>query len=274
MGILATVIAMLFLSCSAMEKTAVDYVESLPPEEIPGGVITEGDLEGLPPVVRRYFEYSGVVGKPRIASFSLAMEGRIRQGSEAKWMPFVSRQYNLLSEPSRVYHIRATRTPMTGVDSYVGGRGRMQIKILNLLTVADSQGPEMDVSGLVTFLNDLAFCPIAYFSVPVTWRQVGERRAELSLSHAGRTVKAVLSFDESGRLVDWQSEDRYAEVEGEQRQDRWSTPMKAYGEVSGLRIPISGQGVHDYAGSPPYVYVELDRIRDLAWNRRGLPPAR
>ncbi|MBN1834579.1 MAG: hypothetical protein JW820_01950, partial [Spirochaetales bacterium] len=137
-----------------------------------------------------------------------------------------------------------------------------------------SEGPEMDVSGLVTFLNDLVFCPTAYFSLPVVWRQVDERRAELSLSHGGRVVKAVLSFDESGRLVDWHSEDRYAEVNGEQLRDRWSTPMTAYGEVSGLRIPIAGQGVHDYEGVPPYVYVELDRVRELAWNRRGLPPAR
>jgi hypothetical protein len=93
-------------------------------------VVTDADLAGLPPVVRRYFEYSGVLGKPRIASFSFTIEGRIRQGPEAKRMPFISRQYNLLSVPSRVFYIRASKTPISGIDSYLGGRGRMNIKLM------------------------------------------------------------------------------------------------------------------------------------------------
>jgi hypothetical protein len=237
--VLAATFLALLLSCTKMERKAAAYIEALPPEQIPGGAITEADLAGLPPVVRRYFEYSGVVGKPRIASFSFTIEGRIRQGPEAKWMPFVSRQYNLLSEPSRVFYIRTKNTPM---------------------------------SGLVTFLNDLIMSPLAYFSVPVTWRQLDDRRAELSLSHAGETVEAVLSFDEAGRLLNWESDDRYADVRGKPLPDRWSTPMKAYGEVSGLRIPTAGEAVHNYEGRPPYVYVELAAVKQLAWNRRGLPP--
>ena len=257
-----------------MEKNAIAYVDSLPPEEVPGGVISAADLESLPPVARRYFRYSNVVGKPRIASFSFSFEGRIRQGPEAKWMPFVSRQYNLLSEPARVFYIRTTKGPMSGVDSYLGGRGRMQIKLFDLITVADSKGPEMDKSGLVTFLNDLLFCPVAYFSLPIRWRQLDERRAELSLTHDGNTVTAVLTIDEAGRPVNWQSADRHADIKGEPLPDRWSTPMTAYGEVAGLRIPVAGRGVHDLEGTPAYAYTEIEALRDLAWNRRGLPPAR
>ena len=270
--VVAAVVPALFLACTGMEKQAGGYIDSLPPEAPVAGLITEADLAGLPAVVRRYFEYSGVIGKPRIASFSFTLEGRIRQGPTAPWMPFVSRQYNLLSEPSRVFYIRGTRMPMAGVDSYLRGEGRMHIRVLNLITVADSRGPEMDASGLVTFLNDLSLCPLAYFSVPVEWRELDERRAELSLAHAGKTVRAVLSFDEAGRLLNWESDDRFAEIKGRQLPDRWSTPMKAHGELSGLRVPIAAEGIHHYEGTPPYVYVELERVRDLAWNRRGLPP--
>ncbi len=265
--------SLLALSCATMEKRAGSYIESLPAEQIPGGVIGEEDLAALPPVARRYFEYAGVVGWPRVASFAVTIEGRIRQGPQAGWMPFVSRQYNLLTEPSRVFYIRGSRIPMSGIDSYIGGKGRMHIRILNLFTVADSQGPAMDRSALVTFLNDLCLFPPAYFSVPVTWKQIDDRRAELSLSHAGTTVKAALTFDETGRLLNWESSDRYAQVKGKPLPDRWSTPMKGYGEVAGLRIPTAGEGVHDYDGRP-YVYVELTAVKSLAWNRRGLPPPR
>jgi hypothetical protein len=262
---------LLLLSCS-MERKAASYVDSLPPAQPAAGIIGEKDLDGLPSIVRRYFEYSGVLGKPRITSFSFTMTGRIRQGPQAAWMPFVSRQYNLLTEPSRVFYIRGTRLPLSGVDSYLDGRGRMHIKILNLFTVADSRGPEMDRSALVTFLNDLIVCPLGYFSVPVQWQAIDERRAGLSLAHAGNTVRAVLTFDEDGRLLNWESEDRYADVQGKSLPDRWSTPMHESGVIAGLRLPVAGQGLHNYDGTP-FVYVELTAIKHLSWNSRGLPPA-
>jgi len=266
LGVIA-LLSLALLSCLPMERRARSYIQALPAEQGREGLITAADLSPLPPVVRRYLEYSGVVGKPRIDSFSFTLEGRIRRGPEDTWMPVVARQYNLLSEPSRVFYIRGLRIPMAGIDSYMSGRGRMFIKLLNLFTVADSRGPEMDRSGLVTFLNDLLVCPLAYFSVPVSWRQLDDRRAELSLSHAGHTVRAVLSFDAEGRLLDWESADRFAEVKGRMLPDRWSTPMTGWGEVSGLRIPVAGAGVHDY-GEGPFTYIELTAIRDLAWNAR------
>jgi hypothetical protein len=92
-----------------LEKKALAYIDSLPEEAAPGGLISEADLRDLPPVVQRYFRYAGVLHKPRIASFSFVLQGKIRQGPEARWMPFVSRQYNLLSEPARVFYIRSLR---------------------------------------------------------------------------------------------------------------------------------------------------------------------
>jgi hypothetical protein len=52
----------------------------------------------------------------------------------------------------------------------------------------------------------------------------------------------VLSIDAQGRLLDWESADRFAEVKGRMLPDRWSTPMKGWGEVCGLRIPVAGTG--------------------------------
>jgi hypothetical protein len=271
LGALATLPG-LMLSCTTLEGRANEYVEALPPSSGESGIITEADLVGLPPIVQQYFRYSQVVGKPRISSFAFTMEGRIRQSADSDWMDLTSRQYNYLPEPSRVYYIRG-RWPMTGLDSYVDGKGRMQIKLLNLFTIADASGPEMDVSGLVTFMNDLILCPLGYFSLPVEWRQVGDLQAELTLSDRGLTATALVTFDAQGRIVDWETDDRYAEVDGEQLPDRWSTPMTDYGEVNGLRIPISGRGVHNFDGEP-YTYVELDRIANLEWNVDELPHAR
>ena len=265
------------LSCTTMERRAGTYVrdmqEAAPTQERPDDdVITEADLQSLPPLVQQYFEFARVVGKPRIDSFGFVMEGRIRQSRDAAWMPFVSRQYNDLRKPSRVYYINAKNSPMTGIDSYLDGKGRMHIKLFNLVTVGDSTGPEMDRAALVTFLNDLMVSPNAYFSVPVQWRQIDDSRAELSLTHADMTVTATLTFDGEGRIVHWESSDRYAEIDGAFLPDRWSTPIEEYGELRGMRVPAKARGVHDVDGNP-YTYVELNRLTALEWNPTALPDA-
>lgn len=262
----------LLVSCTTMERRALSYIEELPEPRQTQEIITEEDLDDLPPVVRRYFRFSQVIGKPKIESFGFVMRGRIRQSEDAKWMAMVSRQYNLLSDPARIYYVKGTGTPMSGVDSYLSGKGRMQIKLFNLVSIANVGGPEMDESGLVTFLNDLMFCPPAYFSVPVEWEQIDENHAVISLTDEGITVSATVSFGKDGRIVNWESDDRFAEVDGEQRPDKWSTPIEEYGEVDGLRIPVSGRGVHNFDGNP-YTYIELNSISNLSWNITTLPAA-
>jgi hypothetical protein len=292
LALLALVFAM--ASCASMEKQALRYVaaaRSAPPAfsaldtpsaplgdslwvasaaGLPGSVIREDEIDALPPAARRYFRYAGVAGRERIASFSLILKGRIRNGPEEAWMPLTMRQYNRVDAPARVVYLESTKPPMAGVDSFVAGSGRMQIKVMNLIRVADSKGPEMSVSALVTFLNDLVLCPLAYFSLPLRWRHVDDRHAELAFSYAGMDVKALLTVDEEGRLLDWSTEDRYADIKGVSVKDNWSTPFGEYGELAGLRLPMKGAGIHDYDGKP-YVYVELDHIAGLTLNAESLP---
>lgn len=280
-GALASALAtMLFPSCSSMERSARSCVEEAAAaataevkelgEKLGTAPIVEADLADLPAPVRRYFTYSGVLGMRRVGSFSLILKGRIRQGRGESWMEITMRQFNRLDLPSRVVYIRAKKPPMDGVDSFVHGKGRMRIKVANLISVADSTGPEMDRSALVTFLNDLVLCPVAYFSLPVRWEPIDDERARLRLAYGGMEVSAILSFDEEGRIVNWASEDRYAEVKGQLLQDRWSTPFGAYGEFNGLRVPASGSAIHDYDGSP-YTYVELLRVVAMELDPKGLP---
>jgi hypothetical protein len=253
---------------TAMEMADNGWVPM--PVGAPGNPVTDAEIETLPEPAQRYFRYAKVAGKPRISSFSVIMEGKIRNGSTDPRMPLVMRQYNRLDNPARVVFLSSTKPPMKGIDSFIDGNGRMLIKALDLIKVVDFRGPEMDVSALVTFLNDLTLCPVAYFSLPVRWRQSGPDSVELSLTHAGMTVSAVMTVDVKGRPVNWETEDRYAEVKGQHLKDRWSTPFEGEEELAGMIIPEKGVGIHDFDGTP-YVYIELDRIHSLALNATDLP---
>lgn len=236
----------------------------------PGSVITEADIDILPEPARRYFRYAQVAGKNRISSFSVILEGRIRNGPTEPWMPLIMRQYNRLDNPARVVFLSSTKPPMKGIDSFLEGQGRMLIKAMDLIKVVDSKGPEMAISAFVTFLNDLTLCPLAYFSLPLKLRQIGSDSIELSMTYAGMTASALMTVDDEGRPVNWRTEDRYAEVKGRNLKDRWSTPFEGSKEIAGLRIPEKGVGIHDYDGNP-YIYVELDRIHSLVLDAKSLP---
>lgn len=240
------------------------------PVGAPGSPVTDAEIETLPEPAQRYFRYAKVAGIPRISSFSLIMEGRIRNSPTDPWMPLVMRQYNRMDNPARVVFLTSTKPPMKGIDSFLDGKGRMLIKAMDLIKVVDFRGPEMDVSSLVTFLNDLTLCPVAYFSLPVRWRQSGPDSVELSLTHAGMTVSAVMTVDGKGCPVNWRTEDRYAKVKSQNLKDRWSTPFEGSQELAGMIIPEKGVGIHDYNGTS-YAYVELDRILSLALNTTDLP---
>ena len=240
------------------------------PAAAPGTPVTEADLDALPEPARRYFRRANVAGKPRISSFSVVLEGRIRNGPADPWMPLVIRQFNRLDNPARVVFLTSVRPPMKGIDSFLDGRGRMLIKAVDLVKVVDCRGPELAVSALITFLNDLILCPLACFSLPIRWRRAGPDSMELSMTHAGMSVSAVMTLDAEGRPVDWKTEDRYAEVKGRNLKDRWSTPFEGTQELAGLLVPAKGAGIHNYSGTP-YVYVELDRIRSLVLDAESLP---
>lgn len=269
-----------FASCSNLEKEAYRDVEAL--KTIPAiyatqegsaserGIITESDIAPLPEPAQRYFRHSGVIGKPRIASFSLVIKGRIRNDKNSGWMPLVMRQFNRIDNPARVVYIESPGKPMAGIDSWLGGKGRMLIKIANFVTIADVTGPEMDRSSLVTFMNDLMLCPQAYFSLPVVWRTAGTDSVDLSLSYGNMTATARLFVDKDGRLVDWKSEDRYATVGKKILKDRWSTPISGEQDLAGLRIPAKGQGIHDYDGRP-FAYVDIESITSLTVDAKTLP---
>jgi hypothetical protein len=249
-------------------ELADGWVETVPGKK--GTPITEADIASLPEPAQRYFRFANVVGKERIGSFSLVIEGKIRNDRNSEWMPLVMRQYNRIDNPSRIVYIESPGKPMSGIDSYVEDSGRMLIKIANIVTIADQSGPEMADSALVTFVNDLIMCPVAYFSLPVRWKEIDENRVALSLTNAGRTINAVLTVDSDGQLVDWKTNDRYAAVGGKNVKDVWSTPCSGSFELAGLRIPSKGQGIHDYDGSP-FAYVELERISALKLDADTIP---
>jgi hypothetical protein len=226
-------------------------------------MVTPEMLIGLPGPVRRYLEFSGVVGKPIVRAVVVKQTGRIRLGPEKRWMEFKATESYSVDPPSFVWDARVgySSIPVLTVrDSYTKGRGAIRAKLFNLFSVVDADGPRVDESSAVRFLSEVVWFPSAFLHPNFAWKAVDDNSSEVSFSAYGKIVSGALIIAPDGRLTNFISR-RYKDV-NDPEPLVWSTPATAYGTLCGLNLPVGGQGVwHLESGDFTYIDVRVDEIR-------------
>lgn len=237
----------------------------------PAAPFSEADLAHLPDPVQRYLRAAGVVGQPRVHNFRARMHGRIRNAPDAPWIPLTAEQYNFIDEPTRLFYLTGTMfmIPVQGYHRYVGPSATMNVKAAALVPVVAAAGPEMNQGETVTMFNDLCFlAPATLISPAIVWEPVDARTARATFTNAGQTVRAELSFNDAGELIDFTSDDRYqTSPDGRSaRKVRWSTPLGDYRSFGPVRLASRGEARWHEAGGD-YAYIELT-IDDVLYNLR------
>ena len=229
--------------------------------------IADEDLEPLPEPARRYLRFMGVVGLPRDWSFRLGFKGRFRRSRDEAWMKCEAWQYSTRLALARIFHIQLRFfgvVPVLGRDTYLDGRGRMLIRLMDLVTVGDGTGEAYDIGELVTYLNDGIMLAPSMLLVPeVSWTEVDATSFGVALTDHGRTVSARVFTDERGAPMDFETTDRfYAKDPARVTRCRWTTPMEGFREIGGRMLPTRGQAVwHPAEGEFAYADFALEPTR-------------
>jgi hypothetical protein len=229
-------------------------------------LLGEPDLAPLPAAVRRYVRLSGALGEPRVRSFRARFHGEIRSGPETRWMPFTGEQTNCYDEPSRCFIMTASLAgiPFQALHVYAGARASMRVKVAALVRVAEASGPEMDRSETVTLFNDMCvFAPGTLVDDRIGWEEIDARHVRATFTNAGHTIRAVLSFNDAGELVDFVSDDRsQASADGRTlTRARWSTPLGAYRAFGPYRLSTGGEARwHTPELEFAYIRFAVDRL--------------
>jgi hypothetical protein len=150
--------------------------------------------------------------------------------------------------------------PFNAFHRYVGPSATFKVKLASLLTMVDAYGPEMNKSETVTLLNDMfILAPAALIDPNITWEEIDSLTVRATFTNAGNAVSAVVTFDSSGALVNFVSEDRHRTVDGKTyEQLRWSTPVSDWREFDGRKLPVHGEAFWTLpAGEFPYAQFEL-----------------
>jgi Family of unknown function (DUF6544) len=233
----------------------------------PAMVVGEEMLKDLPPPVRRYMNYSGVLGKVIPRTVRLRQVGRIRQDKKSAWMKLEAEEHYSTSPPGFIWkaYIPNRRFPLTlGRDAYAKGRGSMLIKMLSLFPMVNvAAGSEIDQGAMMRYLNEMTWFPAAFLGENISWKAVDGGSAEVTLTDGGESVSAVMSFDPEGKPLNFVAK-RYRMVGRRYDLETWSTPFTGYGDFDGVRLPVRGQGVWNLKEGD-LVYVELE-ITELKYD--------
>jgi hypothetical protein len=229
-------------------------------------IVSESDLAPLPEPVQRYLRYAQVLGKPKVRCAKVRQSGLMRTSLTQPWMPVEAVQYTTLAGPlSRTWYARIKVGPLpllTGFDRYDNGTGQMLIRLLSMFPVVDARGPELDMSALIIFINDMVMWPTAFLSDYIHWEPLDKNAARMQVSLHGKHFSAELRFNDTGEMVDFITEDRYRSVGKANLLTRWSTPFRRYREVNNLRIPSEGDAVwHLPEGDFPYIQVAIGEVQ-------------
>jgi hypothetical protein len=238
--------------------------------------VSAADLASLPAPVQRYLRFAGVVGKPRVWTYRLHYQGGLRSAPGKAFMRGTTDQQSFVNPPARHFLVRMSMAgiPAEAYHRYVGAAATFQVRLASLVQVVDAQGPELNRAETVTLFNDMwLLAPSTLIDAGIVWEEVDPLTVRATWTHAGNTIAATLSFDASGALTNFVSEDRARTEDlqslgatemspgsavGSKNRLRWSTPASAWRDFGVRQLPVSAQAVwHLPAGEFVYGHFEI-----------------
>lgn len=229
---------------------------------VASGLVTENDIQSLPTPVQKYLRYCGVINQPKLKNVEIIFEGDMREKGK-DWFPFQSTQYNFTGDPARLFFMKAKMFSITvpGYHHYEKGNASMDVKLFGLIPLVSVHGEEMNRAETVTIFNDMCLMyPASLIDSRIKWEPINDTSAKAQFSNKNILISATLFFNNSGQLVNFISDDRYAV--SEKKRYRFTTPVKDYISVEGRRLPSYGEAIWHYPdGEFAYGKFRLKSIR-------------
>jgi len=246
---------------NSFKQDKINSIISSPPTN---EIIAKSDVAHLPEAVQRYIITSGFMGKPKIENFQVRFSGKMREQGK-KWFSFKSEQLNTVQAPARYFFMRANfnRIPTQGYHKYTGNSAQMTIKPLSIFSIIDLSSEELLVSEMVTYLNDIClFAPGALIDDQFTWEETDKNRVKVIFTNCGKSVSAILEFNEKDQLVNFFSNDRYSV--NLMKKFMFSTPVGSYKLFDSYHLASYGEAIWHYP-EEDFVYGKFD-VLEIKYN--------
>ena len=208
-------------------------------KNISQNTFTHDKISSLPEPVQRYFKYALQEGQHYISYIKLKHNGAFRQDEGQGWMPIDGQEYFTTEKPGFVWFAKIKPFPLfwiSGKDTYIDGKGNLQIKLLSLFTVADAKGKETDEGELLRWLAEAPWFPTALLpSQYLQWEEIDSSSAKAVVEYGGFTVSAILHFNDKGEIIQLNA-DRYKTVGKSFSKEKWVCYFRDYEMMDNIMI--------------------------------------
>lgn len=231
-------------------------------------LLTEDDILHLPKPVQNYLIYTKVVGRDKVYSYRATFGGTMKSDKNKDWMDVTVKQYSFVDNLTRLFFIKAKMLglPVVGLHFCRDAIAQMVIKVAGLITVVNGRGEEMNKAETVTVLNDMCLlAPATLIDERIQWQQVDALTVKATFRNKGYTISALLHFNDDGRLINFESDDRYYSPSGNTFESaKWSTPITEYKERNGFLLPSYAEAVWSFP-KEDFTYIRF-HIQDIEYN--------
>ncbi len=207
----------------------------------------------LPAPARKYFVYALKENQQFISYARLKHSGEFKPSK--KWTPIKGEEYFTVNPPGFVWFGKVRF--ISAKDTFLGGFGRMQIKLLSIIRLVDAKGEEFNQGELVRWLSETPWFPTALLpSENLRWEPIDIDSAKVSLTDHGKTVDGYFFFDEKGQITKFKAK-RY----GEGKLQNWICQYSDYREVEGMQIPFYAEASwNSEAEADKYAKFRIEKI--------------
>ena len=185
---------------SASSHAAADLLAATRQE--PRTVDFARELNGLPPIVDRYFRAALRDGQPMIARAHVTWRGEFNMAKPggANWRPFTAEQDFNPAAPGFIWNARiqfAPGVPVLVRDSFIGDRAAMRGALLGLVPVVNATAsPGLASAALQRYLGETAWLPTALLpSQGVSWSTIDGASARATITAGATTVSLEFGFN-------------------------------------------------------------------------------
>jgi hypothetical protein len=197
----------------------------------------------LPDIVRAYaLRAGGTPGGP--AAIHLRHRAQLATAAGRPPMPIEADQWLATGQSNFVWLAGGSMfgLPVSVLDSFVDGAGRLDARLVGAVQMAGGSGPEFDRGEVQRYLSELPLHPDAILNnTELAWRQLSETSVEVSAPTGSRPASVRFILDAAGDIVAMEADDRPMTVGNTTVPTPWRGTYGAYKRFGRYRIPSYGE---------------------------------
>lgn len=211
-------------------------------EKPTSALVVRSDFAHLPPIIQRYLEQSGYIGKPRMAAIHIEFgEVAFKRDKVSPPMTMTYTQYNFIDRSARLALMKSSLfgVPFEGYDYYLDGRGGMKGVIGKLVTLFHQTGAEMDKAALVTYLSECLLVLSTLLEGYIEFQELDDCQVRAMIRDGETSVSGVFRFNDAAEMISFTSDERAATMpDGTMQIVPWSIECADYQvNALGIRFP-------------------------------------